>query len=298
MMLFSQRNNLISDDEQLKRFKTRTWNTFNKLMDQYYKCFDLEYDIGVYTINSNIIVAVADKLGIDNTSGNLHSILCELNDYVTTAQSWDRIYSFIKANLEVLFEPLEPPHGAATLPWETTDLTDLQKTAISMYDRILRDENQPYRLYKNQIVPLVSEIEMCEIENASETAYDSVNRHIEKAWAHFADRKNPDYENSIKESISAVEAMCCIITGASGKGAILSVAIKKLKDSGVHIHKAMEEAFSKLYGYTSDESGLRHGSIDFTNVPAEDARYMLVSCSAFVNYLIEKWNKVNTESQG
>ncbi len=25
--------------------------------------------------------------------------------------------------------------------------------------------------------------------------------------------------------------------------------------------------------------------------PAEDAKYMLVSCSAFVNYLIEKWSK-------
>jgi len=45
-------------------------------------------------------------------------------------------------------------------------------------------------------------------------------------------------------------------------------------------------------GYTSDENGIRHGGIDFTNAPAEDAKYMLVSCSSFVNYLIEKWSKV------
>lgn len=37
----------------------------------------------------------------------------------------------------------------------------------------------------------------------------------------------------------------------------------------------------------------RHGGIDFTNAPAEDAKYMLVSCSAFVNYLIEKFSKAN-----
>ena len=57
---------------------------------------------------------------------------------------------------------------------------------------------------------------------------------------------------------------------------------------------AMENAFSSLYGYTSDENGIRHGGIDFTNAPAEDAKFMLVSCAAFVNYLIEKWSKVNS----
>ena len=100
-----------------------------------------------------------------------------------------------------------------------------------------------------------------------------------------------DYENSIKESISAVEAMCCIITGLTGAQGTLGKAIKKLKDSGVCIHSAMESAFSSLYGYTSDQDGIRHGGMDFKNAPAEDAKYMLVSCSAFVNYLIEKWSK-------
>ena len=31
----------------------------------------------------------------------------------------------------------------------------------------------------------------------------------------------------------------------------------------------------------------------YMNMTAEDAKYMLISCSAFVNYLIEKWSKVN-----
>ena len=43
---------------------------------------------------------------------------------------------------------------------------------------------------------------------------------------------------------------------------------------------------------TSDSDGIRHGGIDFTNAPAEDAKYMLVSCSAFINYLIEKQSKI------
>ena len=69
-------------------------------------------------------------------------------------------------------------------------------------------------------------------------------------------------------------------------------ALKNFKENGVHIHSAMESAFSSLYGYTSDENGIRHGGMDFKEAPSEDAKYMLVSCSAFVNYLIKKWSKV------
>ena len=58
----------------------------------------------------------------------------------------------------------------------------------------------------------------------------------------------------------------------------------------------MESAFSSLYGYTSDEHGIRHGSIDFTNAPSEDAKFMLVACAAFVNYLLEKWIRISNQN--
>ena len=59
----------------------------------------------------------------------------------------------------------------------------------------------------------------------------------------------------------------------------------------ISIHGALNESFLKLYGYTSDTNGIRHSGIDFKNASAEDARYMLVSCSAFVNYLNEKYKQ-------
>ena len=46
---------------------------------------------------------------------------------------------------------------------------------------------------------------------------------------------------------------------------------------------------------TSDSDGIRHGGIDFTNAPAEDAKYMLVSCSACINYLIENQSKIKNK---
>ena len=41
----------------------------------------------------------------------------------------------------------------------------------------------------------------------------------------------------------------------------------------------------KLYGYTSDEGGIRHAMLDEPNLTSADARYFLLSCTSFVNYL-------------
>jgi len=77
--------------------------------------------------------------------------------------------------------------------------------------------------------------------------------------------------------------MCNIIVG---KACTLREALKQLKDSGVKIHTALEEAFIKLYGYTCDASGVRHsGNLDGKDSTFEEAKFMLVSCCAFINYL-------------
>ena len=125
---------------------------------------------------------------------------------------------------------------------------------------------------------------MAAVNEALQNIYQPVREHISKANSLLADRENPDYENSIKESISAVEAICEIITGESGT---LGKLLTKVEQKGVYIHSALQLAYKNLYGYTSDASGIRHakdlGGKDST---FEEAKYMLVACSAFVNYLI------------
>ena len=85
--------------------------------------------------------------------------------------------------------------------------------------------------------------------------------------------------------LSAVESLCNLITGS--KKSTLGQALKLLKQK-IEIHQALEKSFSILYGYTSDADGIRHALLEDTNLDFEDAKFMLVSYSAFVNYLIEK----------
>ena len=104
----------------------------------------------------------------------------------------------------------------------------------------------------------------------------------------LADRKAPDYRNSIKESISAVEALCNIITGNSS--ATLGKALSEIEKKH-NLHPALKNAFSSLYGWTCDAGGIRHAlEENNTIVEFEDAKFMLVSCSAFINYLKAKLN--------
>ena len=213
---------------------------------------------------------VADKLGLAVNGIKQRNTV---EEYVTMTCKWYEVYDFLDIYLSVISE-------------------SYKQQRINEINQLLEEEKSGYRIVNGEIAPITSTSEIETIEQAANSPFNSVNEHIQKALGFYADIKNPDYENSIKESISAVEAMCCIITGESGHSATLGSTLKKLKDCGVYIHSAMEKAFSALYGYTCDENGIRHGGKDFHNVPAEDAKYMLISCSAFVNYLIEKWCKV------
>jgi len=147
-----------------------------------------------------------------------------------------------------------------------------------------------WRFVGDEIAPITSDEEIAEIEKALEPigSLTPVTTHLRTALEFLSDKKSPDYRNSIKESISAVEAICRLTTGSSK--ATLGQALKVIKDK-ITLHPALEQAFSKLYGYTSDADGIRHSLLDEPNIHFEDAKFMLVSCSAFINYLKLKSSK-------
>ena len=219
---------------------------------------------------------ICDRLGfIVNSSTKGLNAQGKIEYYLTKECEWYEVYDFVDIHLAVLDEEKK-----------------IQRA--QQYNELFEQEKSGYRVVNNSVEPITNKQEIEIIETASNSPYRSVNEHLQKALEFYGDRKNPDYENSIKESICTVESMCCIITG---KDATLNKAIEKLKNSGVHIHPCLEKAFVSLYAYTSDEKGIRHAGMDFVDANAEDAKYMLVSCSAFVNYLIEKWSKVTEKTE-
>lgn len=155
-------------------------------------------------------------------------------------------------------------------------------------------ENSGYRFVSLQIVPISSNAEIVEVAEAADRAdsFLGASEHISTALRMLADRENPDYRNTIKESISAVESVAKEI--ANDRKATLGQVLKHLERSR-GLHPSLKSGFSSLYGFTSDESGIRHAILESPSVTRADAKFMLVACSAFVNFLIEH---ASTESGG
>ena len=56
------------------------------------------------------------------------------------------------------------------------------------------------------------------------------------------------------------------------------------------LHSSLKESFSKLYDYSSDAGGIRHSMLESSvSVDFDDAKFMLVLCSSFINYLRAKF---------
>jgi len=163
---------------------------------------------------------------------------------------------------------------------------------MNFCNTILEQELSAYRFVGGKIVRITSKEEILEIEKALDIPepLKRVRIHLERALGLLADKKSPDYRNSIKESISAVEAICKLISG--DEKATLDQALNKLEtDFNLCLHPALKKAFRSLYGYTSDEKGIRHSLLDEPNINFEDAKFMLVVCSTFINYFKEKASK-------
>ncbi|MBQ9270773.1 MAG: hypothetical protein IJ218_00705 [Alphaproteobacteria bacterium] len=163
----------------------------------------------------------------------------------------------------------------------------------SEINEVLEREHSGYRLIDGLVTPITDENEIASIKEAiEENLLDTAKTHIQEALNKLSDREHPDYRNSIKESISAVEAVCRYITNKS----TLDKALPKLKNKGIIIPDMLEDGMKKIYYFTNGEAGIRHALMDeSTNIDFEEAKYMLVVCSAFVNYLKAKQGKVNAE---
>jgi hypothetical protein len=196
-----------------------------------------------------------------------HSVLYYLKSWYFTAE-WFEVYDFIEMIAEIDKE--------------------VRAGFIDECNKVLKKEVAGYRIIDGRVAQINAKEEIQEVEEAlsSTDKFKSVNTHLHTALDMLADRKSPDYRNSIKESISAVESLCKIIT--NDDGTTLGKALTVI-DNKFPMHQSLRKAFSALYGYASDESGIRH-SLDETGatIGFEEAKFMLVTCSAFINYLKNK----------
>ncbi len=269
---FSDRNEIdtINTIIQKNDLDKRTRNGIVNLLDFLIKTCEIEYSIDSFYeyVYKGIFCLTSDEIPYYSSERRENII-------VGIKEKWEyhEIFSFLEAILK----------------WYKDKHYDTP--IYDIFNDFFEKECVGYRFIDGKITDIINEKEIGEIKQALDTKYSSCNKSISKALKLLYDRDNPDYSNSVKESISAIESMCNIILGT--KNSTLGEALNKLEKNGLKIHGAMKNAFSSLYGYTSDKSGIRHNNGLDENTTFEEAKYMLVSCSAFLNYLIQIYENQN-----
>lgn len=203
------------------------------------------------------------KKPLDNLSNDWSDVLAELRRYFLNCE-WHEVYDFIE------------------FVGNNYERYQFKDQFMRSCNHLLEKEMSAYRFVDGVITRITEQQEVAEIEQAIEASTGSVTKHLRRSLELLSDRNAPDYRNSIKESISAVESLVSIMLKAD-KG-ILGQLIKKLEDE-IGLHPALKTAFSSLYGYTSDEGGIRHALTEIDNVDFNDAKFMIVVCSAFINFV-------------
>ncbi len=173
------------------------------------------------------------------------------------------------------------------------ELPDGNEEFKKYINNVLEEELSSYRIVGEEVVQITDKKEIIEVEEAllksEEKKLNVVYKHLDSAISKFSDKEKPDYRNSIKESISAVESISKIISGNPKAG--FREALEVI-EKNIGIHKALKKGFLAIYGYSSDSGGIRHAMTDELNpVHFEDAKFMLIACSALINYLIVKADK-------
>lgn len=284
-LTFSQRMGLapitkaIQSEGMDNYLKIALWNALTELLwSRYYAKYE-----GAPLYHSNFQIFVNDlyrgffKRTTDSIPLYWNNALSEIKEEFF-GLIWFRVYDFLE------FAAANAPHKQ-----ETALRSNLRSGSNSItpgLNATLEAENSAFRFVNGQISTITSPEEIQEIESAytNSSAYAGVQQHLKTALGFMTDRQIPDYRNSIKESISAVESLAKQL--AREPSATLDSALKVLEKSH-KLHPALKKAFSSLYGYTNDAEGIRHALMENSELTKADARFMLICCSAFINFAID-----------
>lgn len=208
---------------------------------------------------------------------------------------WERFYSRIEAVL------MDAPYNEVLdllgyiCNWLILSTNNCFDVFQKWFNELFQNEYVGYRFISGEIVPITDKSEVKEIEQACHTPFEGARTQLQKALCFLSDREHPDYKNCVKESISAVESVCKVISG--NEKATLKDALNGLISNGMNIHGSLKSAILALYGYASDEGGIRHAEREAESIVTfEEAKFMMVTCSAIVNYLVAEYGKHGAEN--
>lgn len=114
----------------------------------------------------------------------------------------------------------------------------------------------------------------------------AARRHFNKALKYFRNAFDPDYENTVKEAVCAVEATARVLFPSGGS--TLGDVVKSITGSDAgQLPKPIANTFHGLYGFRNGGQGVGHGGATGGAATKEIAEYALALAASQIVLLVD-----------
>jgi len=172
----------------------------------------------------------------------------------------------------------------------TTSRGDAQAFISAELQRLFLEENLAFEFRDGMVYRRGRRHSVQQISGAELVMGDprltGARNHYQKALRFFRDPSKPDYENTVKEAVCAVEAAGKALF-PEARAATLGDLTKWLTGSSALVPKALGQTLAGLYGFRSGGEGVGHGGTGGGEVTAVIAEYALAVAASQIILLVD-----------
>lgn len=166
---------------------------------------------------------------------------------------------------------------------------EIRDTYTIDINKLFEDENIGWRLNKGQLERIGPDFLETEViqktrDILKNQLFAGPNNQFNKAIWFLSKRPDPDLENCVKEAVGALEGVARLLI--NDKTVSLGKAVDKLNAMG-KIRKPFDKIFDVLYGFASNEPGVRHAAIKPSDMTIQEASFVLYSSAVCILFLCE-----------
>jgi hypothetical protein len=164
--------------------------------------------------------------------------------------------------------------------------TDSQQFVTEELERLFEEERLGYEFRDGQVqrrtkrhtIELTGKAEVALLDLGLRAA----RMHFSKALRHFRDRDTPDYENSVKEAVCAVEAAAKGLFPESKAATLGDFAKWATRSQAPLLPKPLGDTVTGIYAFRNSGEGVSHGATAGGAVTAQLAEYVLAVAASQV----------------
>lgn len=251
-------------------------------IDQDTRCSKRDHEpLGVKSLNQNLCTIV--KREMDDSDWDTFHCVYGL-EFTLKKCEWYQFYDCIEEIGELLIEH-DKIYAKSTLALSAYEEYTFN-TFIKNVNKLFEENGVGWRLngrsHFETALPKDLSRRSVAIEERLSDKFEPARNSYRKA-KQFALGVHKDPENSIKESVTALESVAKILYENT---ATFGAALNKMRGDS-EVPKGIVSVMQKFYDYTNDEPGVRHGSTQTAKSDEMDAELALHLSAAFIRYLLE-----------